>query len=156
MLPVAPATHLPECWPIPTPLRTSGGVFHTPGKGAMSTWSYDYATVTRVVDGDTIRLNVDLGFGLTFTGSFRLLGCNAIELSMPGGKEARDNLAALLPAGTPVTLHSVKNDKYSRWDAAISTTTQGDISTALIRTGWAAPWDGTGKAPVPAWPRQGT
>src|SRR6478609_6846219 len=110
----------------------------------MTVWSYPYATVNRVVDGDTIRLDVELGFGLTFTGSFRLLGCNAIELSMPGGKEARANLATILPVGTPVTLHSVKNDKYSRWDAAITLPNGQDLTTLLINTNWAAAWDGVG------------
>ena len=122
----------------------------------MVAWAFDLATVNRVIDGDTIEIDVDLGFRVTIRGSFRLLGLNAIELSQPGGKESRANLAAILPAGTAITLRSVKNDKYSRWDATITLPDGQDLTTLLIRTGWAAPWDGTGKAPVPAWPRQGT
>jgi hypothetical protein len=73
--------------------------------------------------------------------------------SMPGGKEARANLAQLLPAGTPVSLHSVKNDKYGgRFDAVIYLAGV-NITTTLINTGWAAAWDGVGTAPIPAWPR---
>jgi endonuclease YncB( thermonuclease family) len=119
----------------------------------MTVWSFDNATVNRVIDGDTVSVIVDIGFGVTYTSNFRLLGCNARELSMPGGKEARANLAQLLPAGTPVSLHSVKNDKYGgRFDAVIYLAGV-NITTTLINTGWAAAWDGVGTAPVPAWPR---
>ena len=109
--------------------------------------------VTKIVDGDTVGLSVDLGFGISYRGSFRLLGCNAIELSQPGGKEARDNLTQLLPPGTAVTLHSVKDDKDGGRFLAQIYRSGADIPTILINTGWAAAWDGIGKAPTPTWPR---
>jgi endonuclease YncB( thermonuclease family) len=29
----------------------------------------------------------------------------------------------------------------------------GDVSTVMIQTGWAVPWDGRGAQPKPPWPR---
>jgi endonuclease YncB( thermonuclease family) len=91
------------------------------------------AKIVSVHDGDTIKVSIplarsrakdrDLGFHiyvehgwLVLHAPIRLLGCNAIELHSPGGVEARDNLAALLPVGTTVMLMTVAVDKYgSRW-----------------------------------------
>lgn len=128
------------------------------------------AVVLAVHDGDTITVRVtlastrlkdtDLGFHvyaegrkLTLHIPVRLLGCNAIELNQPGGVEARDNLASLLPVGTPITLRTVATDKYARYDAAITLPDGTDLVPKLIADGWAAPWNGQGPKPVPAWPR---
>lgn len=119
------------------------------------------ATVVRVYDGDTVFVAVDRGF-YDYLGSsehpipIRLLGMNARELAMPGGKEARDNLASLLPVGAPVVLHTAKPDKFApRWDAVIETAATADLGADLVAAGWAAAWDGTGTKPVPPWPRVG-
>lgn len=116
-------------------------------------WSFPNATINRVVDGDTVEIDVAIGFGVTYRGSFRILGINARELHEPGGQEAKANLVALLPVGSTIQLGSVKNDKFSRYDALLSNTAIGDVSTYLINTGWAAPWDGNGPRPTPPWPR---
>lgn len=117
---------------------------------------YTYrAMVVRVIDGDTIVLDVDLGFTTWLRGqSFRLAGCNAAELSEPGGKEARDHLRALLPAGAKVTITSVKPDKYGgRYLAVVHLPDMTDLVESLIAEGWASPWQGAGARPVPPWPR---
>jgi micrococcal nuclease len=121
--------------------------------------AYQYrAAVVRVVDGDTLILDVDLGFHVWLRGqSFRLLGCNARELHDPGGVEARDNLRNLfdLPAFRDVTLRTVKVDKFGgRFDATIMLTGGTDLVGMLIADGWAVAWDGTGERPVPSWPRR--
>lgn len=113
------------------------------------------AVVARIVDGDTLVADVDLGFGIWLhRQSFRLLGINARERSEPGGLQAAANLASLLPPGSTITLTSVKNDKYGgRYDALVRLPDGTDLSTILIETGWAAPWKGDGSKPVPPWPR---
>lgn len=119
------------------------------------------ATVVSVHDGDTINVVVDRGM-FDYAGTpehpvpVRLVGCNARELRSPGGREARDYLAGLLPAGTAVVLATVRPDKYApRWDAVVSTADIPDVAAALVADGWAAAWDGTGRAPVAPWPRPG-
>lgn len=121
---------------------------------------YQYnATVIRIVDGDTIEAVIDRGM-YDYTGTptkpipVRVAGINAIEYEDPGGKEACDNLAMLIPPGTRIVLHTVKPDKYApRWDARIETPTIPDLTTHLTATGWAAPWTGYGRKPIPPWPR---
>jgi endonuclease YncB( thermonuclease family) len=117
------------------------------------------ATVIDVHDGDTFSVTVDRGF-YDFYGSpahpipVRILGINAIELDQPGGIEARDNLAGLLPVGSPVVLTTAKPDKYApRWDAAVETPTIPDLGSYLITQQWAAPYSGSGTKAVPPWPR---
>jgi endonuclease YncB( thermonuclease family) len=115
------------------------------------------AWIIEVHDGDTVLCKVDRGNRDYSAWSIRLLGCNAIELADPGGVEARDNLAALLPVGTPVTLYTVKPDKYGgRMDAFVHFLRDGkeeELSSLLISTGWAALYTGLGSKNVPVWPR---
>lgn len=115
------------------------------------------AEVERVVDGDTVRLRIDLGFGVWHVGSFRLLGAAARELDAPGGVEARNHLMELLPVGALVTIRSVKTDKYGgRYDAAITLADGRDLARLLVVEHWAAPWTGRGTAPLAPWPRPET
>lgn len=114
--------------------------------------------VWEVIDGDTLKVLLDLDvFSQWLLVRFRLLGCNARELSMPGGPEARDNLTAMLPRGTTVGVTSVKLDKFGgRYDAIITLPDGRDLVSVLVADGWAVDWDGRGPRPVPAWPRATT
>jgi endonuclease YncB( thermonuclease family) len=120
-----------------------------------------YAYVRSVHDGDSLTVDVDLGMGVwKHSVALRLYGCNARELSDPGGPEARDAVAALLPVGTRVVVHSYKpdrdlpEDKYGgRYDASITLPDGDDLVTLLVAQQWVAPWDGKGAKPVPPWPR---
>jgi endonuclease YncB( thermonuclease family) len=119
---------------------------------------YQYvAYVTAVHDGDTLTVRVDLGFDTWRVQNVRLVGINARELSMPGGREARDHLRELLrwpndAIGPKVGLISVAYDKYGdRVDGDVLLAGES-LSARMIRDGFAAAWDGRGKAPVPPWP----
>jgi endonuclease YncB( thermonuclease family) len=118
---------------------------------------YTYsASVLYVHDGDGLELNVDLGFDTWHRGAFRLHGLNARELSQPGGLEAREHLAALLPYDTHVIVSTIKPDKYGgRWGCHLQLPDGTDLAALLVAGQWAAPWSGRGVKPVPAWPRQG-
>jgi endonuclease YncB( thermonuclease family) len=118
---------------------------------------YTYAArVVRVIDGDTLVADVDLGFQMwVHAQSFRLLGINAREHTQPGGREAAAHLSATLAPDTVVRLTSVKPDKFGgRYDALITLPDGSDLATVLISTGWAAAWDGSGTKPLPPWPRE--
>jgi micrococcal nuclease len=122
---------------------------------------YDYkATIVRVIDGDTVLMDVDLGFYTYSRMSCRLAGLNAIELNQPGGSQARTHLTTLLPQGTAVVVQSVKPDKYAgRFDAIVTSGTGGgsvNINDTMVADGYAAPWDGSGPRPVPVWPIVGS
>jgi len=79
------------------------------------------AKVTKVVDGDTVDLEVDLGFHVHIDIRTRLYGINAPERYATGGPEATAYLKTLLPISSPVTLRTFKDptDKYGRWLAII-------------------------------------
>jgi micrococcal nuclease len=114
---------------------------------------YEYkASVVRIVDGDTVLLDLDLGFYMLARMSCRLAGLNCIELNQPGGSAAKTYLASLLPLDAEVVVKSVKPDKYAgRFDAVL--TLKGvNINNQMIADGYAAKWDGKGTRPVPPWP----
>ena len=81
---------------------------------------YEYAaTVLKVVDGDTVHLEVDLGLDQSRKLSARLYGINAPELNTAAGKAARQHLTFLLFGGDGprVTVRTYKDrrEKYGRY-----------------------------------------
>jgi endonuclease YncB( thermonuclease family) len=116
------------------------------------------AEVVEVHDGDTFTVDISWGRRRFDHGiPIRLLGVNAAELDMPGGREAADNLDLLLPPCTPVLLVDPTDDKYApRLDAEVIYFSAGalrDLAVDLVASFWAAPWNGRGPKPVPPWPR---
>jgi endonuclease YncB( thermonuclease family) len=100
------------------------------------------ATVVRVIDGDTIVLNLDLGFNLTLEMNCRVFGINAPELRTDAGKLARDYASSLLPVGDKVLVWSHGWDKYGgRFDGDV---TAGDgawsFAGAMLNAGYAVPF----------------
>ena len=85
---------------------------------------YEYtATLDRVIDGDTVVLNVDLGFHMKANLTFRLLGINAPEMhgvTHDKGQAAKDFLIDLLKGVTKLNISTHDQDKYGRWLADIS------------------------------------
>lgn len=110
----------------------------------MDLWQYR-ADVERVVDGDTIDLRIDLGFGVLLTGDearIRLLDIDTGEIY--GSSRDSDEYTAgqlhkafvedwLAQAGEqewPVLIETRKDDergKYGRWLAVIHRRTDGAI-----------------------------
>lgn len=111
---------------------------------------YEYIAVVRsVYDGDTFRADVDLGFGIwTSNQAFRLFGVQAWELGSAGGKAARDFVRKLVPVGSEVLIRTRKDarEKYGRMLATVLCEA-GDVAQALIASGHAVAWDGTGPRP---------
>lgn len=82
---------------------------------------YNYnAKVERVVDGDTIVLNIDLGFTVHWRSSCRLWGINSPELNSKDkderirALEAKQYLIDRLKVGSNIIINSRKLDKYGR------------------------------------------
>jgi endonuclease YncB( thermonuclease family) len=115
--------------------------------------SYIYkAVLVSVHDGDTVTLDVDLGFHVTVRIAARLYGINAPELSTFEGKTARVHLSDLLgihpgvPAAVPepLTIHTFKDpgDKYGRWLAVLFNDSVGDVNQRMVTEGFAVAYDG--------------
>lgn len=111
----------------------------------MKAPAYTYsATVVRWVDGDTVDLDVDLGFHMHARTRFRLYGIDTPERGRAGYGDAKDAVNALAPVGSTVAVQSFKDaGKFGRWLALI--TPAGDaesINTTLVANGLAAPYGG--------------
>lgn len=79
------------------------------------------AKVVSVTDGDTVVLDVDVGFHMTMRGAFRLYGINAPETSTSEGLASKAYLKDRLPVGTQIVVQTHKNsqEKYGRYLAKI-------------------------------------
>jgi len=105
---------------------------------------YEYkATVTRVYDGDTITVNIDLGFHIQMQKqTIRLAGINAPEIrgnTRARGLESRDWLRRQI-LGEKVTLKTIKDrkGKYGRWIAEVYLPGQHrSINTQMAISGYA-------------------
>jgi len=82
---------------------------------------YNYtATVVRVIDGDTVVLDIDLGFNIHHISPCRLYGINAYELRSKNAEEkvlakkGLEELKCLLLEKSEVFIFSKELDKYGR------------------------------------------
>lgn len=80
---------------------------------------YNYeAKICRVIDGDTVDLEVDLGFDLSKRCRVRLSGINAPELrgkEKPSGKESKEFLTNLLENQRVIFRSENRQDSFGRW-----------------------------------------
>lgn len=119
---------------------------------------YEYnATVTRVIDGDTVEAMVDLGFCTHVNLNFRLFGIDTPEMHSTNlverekAQAAKNRLIDLIE-GKDVVVRTHKADKYGRWLAEIKvvgSTDIGTVNTQLIAEGLAKQYFGVG--PKPSW-----
>ena len=106
------------------------------------------AKCVAVHDGDTVTLNVDLGFRLCQRGlAIRLNGINAPELNTDAGKAAQAWLASRL-LNQDVTLHSIM-DRQEKYGRILGEIWLGDenVNMSLVAAGHAKYWDGKGARP---------
>ena len=103
------------------------------------------AVVTKIHDGDTCSLDVDLGFGIHSTAfNCRFYGINAPELSTDAGKQALAFLETILVVGDRVVVMSYGWDKYGgRFDGVIMTAGSADsVNKQMLDSGHAVPLGG--------------
>ncbi len=72
------------------------------------------AYLTNVVDGDTIVVDVDLGFNVFVEQRLRLRGIDAPEINSPEGIEAKIFLEERLKRSRKIVIKTYGNDKYGR------------------------------------------
>lgn len=128
---------------------------------------YKYSALyVSTVDGDTVVLNVSLGFQVWLNRQkVRLSRLNAPESKGPEAeraKLAKEFVAARLSSAAGITIETFKNeeDKYGRilaevWYLPAGTkeliVKEGDwknLNTEIIEAGLAKSWDGSGEKPV--------
>ena len=105
------------------------------------------AKVVRVIDADTIELDVELAEAFYISSSYRTrMRLARIDAWEVRGKErvrglmAKERVEALLPPGTKVVVQSRKTGKYGRWIGEVTVNTPtGDrnLSDLLVEEGHA-------------------
>lgn len=107
------------------------------------------ARVVEVHDGDTILLDIDLGFGHFISArdwdnrpwlSCRVFGINAPELSTEAGQAAKAYAKQLLPLYLRVEVTSHGWDKFGgRFDGTIKLPSGEDFASLMLDAGYAVP-----------------
>ena len=121
---------------------------------------YQYkATCLRILDGDTLELKLELGFGLFFVDKFRLYGVNApethgkkskIKEEKEKGIKALSYIDSLIypddNTAVPLRVQTIKDkkDKYGRYLAKIFIINKDGeeicVNDSLIKEGLAVPF----------------
>lgn len=108
------------------------------------------ATVERVVDADTIDVQLDLGMRIYFRVRLRVAHIDAPEVWTQEGKDARAFVAALLDPSLAeyrrVIVATHKPDKYGRALADVTYVdddgSRQDLADILLELGYARPYEG--------------
>jgi len=103
-------------------------------------------------DGDTLTLDIDLGFGVWLRGqAVRLAGIDTPEINSRDAAirtralAARDRVRALCPLGLEVTLTSLRYDsreKYGRILGSVQLPDGSDLARTLLTEGHARAYTG--------------
>lgn len=107
---------------------------------------YNYtAHVKKVVDGDTIVVDIDLGFSISLNNQhLRLARINTPELkgsTKEAGEAAREALTAkLLDRSVRIKTHKVEKDKYGRVLAEVFIEDEC-VNDWLLTEGFAVPYE---------------
>jgi len=99
-------------------------------------WSYP-ATVVRIIDGDSYRVECDLGFRIAHTVTVRIARIDCPAIGTPEGIEARRFVSEIMPPGTLVLLQSRSLDKYGRCLGSIVLPDERSLETVLLESGHA-------------------
>jgi micrococcal nuclease len=102
---------------------------------------YEYScSIIKVVDGDTVDAQVDLGFDISIKLRFRLAWINAPEMNTEEGKAAKLRLMELLPVATICNVRTLKDkrEKYGRYLADIQSPQSSQwVCETLVKEGHA-------------------
>jgi micrococcal nuclease len=112
-------------------------------------YQYKIKEIIKIVDGDTIDVNIDLGFDVTVKQRVRLDGIDTPEsitsnlLEKQMGLESKRYLENWLSDKKDLIISTSKDDKYGRILARISDNTSSIcINDEMIKLGYAWSYDG--------------
>lgn len=103
-------------------------------------------TVMRVVDGDTLMLDIDVGFRMHYQSKCRLARVNAPEMLEFGGVQARLFVESELAKAAKLVVTSKRLDKYGRvlgevrFTRAVEPDAWVNLSDLLLSTGHGVPY----------------
>ncbi len=112
------------------------------------------ATVISVVDGDTVKVKVQIWLGHYLEVKVRIAEIDAPEISSKAkctkekelGLKAKEFLESVIPQQSTINLTRISEDKFGgRVDATIQTTDGKNPGELLLREGLASPYNKRGK-----------
>ena len=117
---------------------------------------YEYnCKIVRVIDGDSIVVDIDLGFGLWIHGErIRLYGIDTPECRTRDAEEkaagflAREFVEDALHVGGTYRLQTKEKGKFGRYLGTIYLTDESSINAALVKERLAVPYFGQSKVRV--------
>lgn len=107
---------------------------------------YRLKAVAKVVDGDTVDLDLDLGFSITLRQRVRLYGIDAPELRSKDpiekakGQESQAFVVQWFQQPGPVLVRTTKEEKYGRMLADCHREGAPSLCTELLERGLARPY----------------
>lgn len=98
--------------------------------------------VLRVIDGDTIDCEVDLGFSVALATRFRLAEIDASEQRTTEGEKAKARLLELAPEGSElfVATNMDRREKFGRVLGVFQSQSGENINLKLLSEGHAVPY----------------
>ena len=117
---------------------------------------YEYnCKIVRVIDGDSIVVDIDLGFGLWIHGeSIRLFGVDCPECrsrdpeEKAAGLAAKDFVKGLLHDGGTYTLTTKEKGKFGRYLGVIKLEDGTSINGELVKENLAVAYHGQNKSEI--------
>jgi len=119
-------------------------------------YEYRVKQVLKVVDGDTIDVDIDLGFNISYTQRVRLAGIDTPESRTRDlaekklGLESKKYLADLLKSATQIVIKTEKPDSTEKYGRILGwlflNNAPESVNASLIASGYA--WEYTGETKV--------
>jgi len=93
-----------------------------------------FGEVRKVIDGDTVKMRMTLGFGTRAEETMRLRGVDAAEIDTAEGKKAHRALSRMLKDAGAITVFTYSHDRYGRYIADL-VVDEKYINKALVESG---------------------
>jgi micrococcal nuclease len=107
---------------------------------------YEYnATLLRVIDGDTIEVDLDLGFHVHYRSPVRMAGYDAPELRSDAGFKAKEYLYNLLKdRNRPLVIRTMVNKEFEKYGRVLGAVMYGsvNINEEMVKAGHVKPPQG--------------
>ncbi len=103
---------------VASSLQKDGYFFDKSERTPKDLYTYK-ALVEKVVDGDTLKVHVDLGFDVWTRQTLRLRGIDAPEVGTRAGDEAKAFVQSILKEADEIVIRSSRSDKYDRYLADV-------------------------------------
>ena len=112
-------------------------------------YTYKIKKITKIVDGDTVDIDIDLGFQITISQRIRLKGINTPETKTLSkeekekGLKAKEWLKQELSKDGEWVIETTKEDKYGRMLGTLYLVGEPvTVNERMINEGLAVPYDG--------------